>query len=134
MAQALQLEAEIVVFGRDLTPRSNASYQYRDRAQGHRSNPVDLDIFAQHATTREGKLQVELAHQAIFFPGCTESIPLYPDWLVELGKRLPGETKLEIDRRRVKDRIYSRRRSRSSPGKGDAAKAAKEEVRSDRRN
>ena len=66
---------------------------------------VILDIFARHATTREGKLQVELAqlkYRAVRLVGLRNSLSRLGGGI---GTRGPGETKLEIDRRRIHDRI-----------------------------
>src|SRR5207249_4784804 len=64
-----------------------------------------LDIFAQHAHSAEGKLQVELAQLRYFLPrlrGWGESLSRLGGGI---GTRGPGETKLEVDRRRVNNRI-----------------------------
>ena len=66
---------------------------------------VILDIFARHATTREGKLQVELAqlkYRAVRLVGLRNSLSRLGGGI---GTRGPGESKLEIDRRRIHDRI-----------------------------
>ena len=66
---------------------------------------VILDIFARHATTREGKLQVELAqlrYRAVRLVGLRNSLSRLG---VGIGTRGPGESKLEIDRRRIHERI-----------------------------
>lgn len=66
---------------------------------------VILDIFSRHATTREGKLQVELAqlkYRAVRLVGLRNSLSRLGGGI---GTRGPGETKLEIDRRRIHDRI-----------------------------
>ena len=66
---------------------------------------VMLDIFARHATTREGKLQVELAqlrYRAVRLVGLRNSLSRLGGGI---GTRGPGESKLEIDRRRIHDRI-----------------------------
>ena len=66
---------------------------------------VILDIFARHATTREGKLQVELAqlkYRAVRLVGLRNSLSRLGGGISTRG---PGESKLEIDRRRIHDRI-----------------------------
>ena len=66
---------------------------------------VILDIFASHATTREGKIQVELAqlkYRAARLVGLRSSLSRLGGGI---GTRGPGETKLEVDRRRIHDRI-----------------------------
>jgi GTP-binding protein HflX len=64
-----------------------------------------LDIFAQHATTREGRLQVELAQLRYRLPRLTGHGESMSRLAGGIGGRGPGETKLEVDRRRVRDRI-----------------------------
>ena len=103
--RAMQVGAEVLVFDMDLSPsqiQNLANYtdlKILDRTQ------VILDIFAQHAQTREGKLQVELAQLRYMLPRLSEKHTAMSRLTGGIGGRGPGETKLEIDRRRVKDRI-----------------------------
>jgi GTP-binding protein HflX len=102
---AWQLGADLVLFDRDLTPA-----QIRHTTDLVEARIVDrtqliLDIFAQHARTREGRIQVELAQLRYRLPrlvGRGESMSRLAGGI---GGRGPGETKLEVDRRRVRDRI-----------------------------
>ena len=64
-----------------------------------------LDIFAQHATTRDGKLQVELAQLKYYLPRLGMKNTGMSRLAGGIGGRGPGETKLEINRRRANDRI-----------------------------
>src|SRR4029077_17930752 len=64
-----------------------------------------LDIFAQRAHSREGKLQVELAQYTYLMPRITSAYTQFERQRGGIGMRGPGETKLEADRRRIKDRI-----------------------------
>jgi GTP-binding protein HflX len=64
-----------------------------------------LDIFAQHATSRDGKLQVELAQLRYALPRLIEKNTMMSRLTGGIGGRGPGETKLEINRRRARDRI-----------------------------
>jgi GTP-binding protein HflX len=64
-----------------------------------------LDIFAQRAQTREGKLQVELAQLKYFYPRLVGKGMSLSRLGGGIGTRGPGETKLEIDRRRIRERI-----------------------------
>ncbi|MBC7328394.1 GTPase HflX, partial [bacterium] len=64
-----------------------------------------LDIFAQRAHTKEGKLQIELAQLTYLLPRLTGRGAFLSRLGGGIGTRGPGETKLEIDRRRIKDRI-----------------------------
>jgi len=105
MLQALQLEAEIVVFGSDLTPAQMRAISTETELKVIDRTQLILDIFAQHATTREGKLQVELAQLRYLLPRLHGKHTALSRLAGGIGGRGPGETKLEIDRRRVKDRI-----------------------------
>jgi GTP-binding protein HflX len=65
-----------------------------------------LDIFAQHAKTRDGKLQVELAQLKYLMPRLAQRADVSLSRLAGgIGGRGPGETKLEVDRRRVRERV-----------------------------
>jgi GTP-binding protein HflX len=64
-----------------------------------------LDIFAQRAQSRDGKIQVELAQLKYMLPRLTGSGTEMSRLMGGIGGRGPGETKLEVDRRRVRDRI-----------------------------
>lgn len=64
-----------------------------------------LDIFAQRAHSREGKLQVELAQYTYLMPRITSAYTQFERQRGGIGMRGPGETKLEADRRRIRDRI-----------------------------
>jgi len=103
--KAMQLGAEILVFDLNLSPaqvRAMADYtdlKILDRTQ------VILDIFALHAQTREGKLQVELAQLRYLLPRLGAKHTAMSRLTGGIGGRGPGETKLEIDRRRAQQRI-----------------------------
>ncbi|RME34834.1 MAG: GTPase HflX, partial [Deltaproteobacteria bacterium] len=64
-----------------------------------------LDIFARRAHTRDGKVQVELAQLKYILPRLTGRGTAFSRLMGGIGGRGPGETKLEIDRRRIRDRI-----------------------------
>jgi GTP-binding protein HflX len=102
--QALQTGASILVFNQELTPaqmRNLASITERkilDRTQ------VILDIFAQHASSRAGKLQVELAQLEYTLPRLVGRNRALSRLAGGIGGRGPGETKLELDRRRIRER------------------------------
>ena len=103
--KAMQLGAEVLVFDLNLSPaqvRNMADYtdlKILDRTQ------VILDIFAQHAQTREGRLQVELAQLRYLLPRLSAKHTAMSRLTGGIGGRGPGETKLEIDKRRAQDRI-----------------------------
>ncbi len=100
-----QAGAEILLFDRDLTPG-----QLRNLSQMTDQKIIDrtqliLDIFAQHAHSRDGKIQVELAQLRYLLPRLVGKNPALSRLRGGIGLRGPGETKLEVDRRRVRDRI-----------------------------
>ncbi|NJB69231.1 GTP-binding protein HflX [Desulfobaculum xiamenense] len=102
---ALQENAGVIIFDQELTTaqmRNLADITERrilDRTQ------LILDIFAQHATSRSGKLQVELAQLQYTLPRLVGKNRAMDRLMGGIGGRGPGETKLEVDRRRVRERI-----------------------------
>ena len=105
LVRSMAVGADLLVFDRDLTPSQArhigeaTSLRILDRTQ------LILDIFAQRAQSADGKLQVELAQLKYLLPrlvGRDESLSRLAGGI---GGRGPGETKLEIDRRRVRERI-----------------------------
>lgn len=103
--KAMQLGAEVLIFDNDLSPtqvKELADFtdlKVLDRTQ------VILDIFAQRAQTREGRIQVELAQLRYLLPRLGTKHTAMSRLTGGIGGRGPGETKLEIDRRRAQDRI-----------------------------
>jgi len=102
---ALQANASIIIFDQDLAPtqlRNLANITERrilDRTQ------LILDIFAQHATSRAGKLQVEMAQLKYTLPRLVGRNRAMSRLMGGIGGRGPGETKLEVDRRRARERL-----------------------------
>lgn len=101
----LQSGAQIVIFDQDLAPS-----QLRNLAETTERRVLDrtqliLDIFASRATSRAGKLQVEMALLKYTLPRLVGKTPAMSRLMGGIGGRGPGETKLEIDRRRVRERI-----------------------------
>jgi GTP-binding protein HflX len=100
-----QIGAEIILFDCDLDPG-----QLRNLSRMTDQKIVDrtqliLDIFAQHAHSRDGKIQVELAQLKYLLPRLVGKNPALSRLRGGIGLRGPGETKLEVDRRRVRERI-----------------------------
>jgi GTP-binding protein HflX len=87
-----------------LGPGGDATVKVIDRSQ------VILDIFAQRATSTEGKLQVELAQLDYLLPRLTGHWSHLSRLGGGVGTRGPGETQLEVDRRRVRERVATLRR------------------------
>ncbi len=104
--RALQIGANLLVFDHELTSaqiRSIADFtelRIVDRTQ------VILDIFAHRARSREGKIQVELAQLKYRLPRLVRRDTSLSRLAGGIGGTGPGETKLEVDRRRVRERIH----------------------------
>jgi GTP-binding protein HflX len=102
---AASVNADLILFDHDLTPTQlrnlSAALPCRvlDRTQ------LILDIFARHARTREGQLQVELAQLEYMLPRLAGKGKAMSQLGGGIGTRGPGETKLETDRRRIQSRI-----------------------------
>jgi GTP-binding protein HflX len=105
LLRAMQLGAEVVIFDPDLTPgQARAISEATDLKVLDRTMLI-LDIFAQHAASRDGKLQVELAQLRYALPRLIEKNTMMSRLTGGIGGRGPGETKLEINRRRARERI-----------------------------
>ncbi len=105
LVRAMQLGAECLLFDPDLTPaQTRAVSNFTDFKVIDRTMLI-LDIFAQRATSREGKLQVELAQLRYTLPRLVAKNTMMSRLAGGIGGRGPGETKLEINRRRARDRL-----------------------------
>ena len=106
LIRSMRLGADILVFDTELSPA-----QVRSLSEATELKVIDrpqliLDIFAQRAQSREGKLQVELAQLKYLLPRLViGQNSAFSRLAGGIGGRGPGETKLETDRRRVRDRI-----------------------------
>ncbi|HEX9579318.1 MAG TPA: GTPase HflX [Myxococcales bacterium] len=105
LVRSMALGADLLVFDRDLTPSQarhigvETALKILDRTQ------LILDIFAQRAQSADGKLQVELAQLKYRLPRLVGKDDSLSRLAGGIGGRGPGETKLEVDRRRARDRI-----------------------------
>ena len=103
--RALQKGADLVIFDQDLAPaQARAISEVTDLKVIDRTQLI-LDIFARRAHTREGKVQVELAQLRYLLPRLSGHGVSLSRLGGGIGSRGPGETKLETDRRRIRDRI-----------------------------
>ncbi len=106
LIRSMRLGADLIIFDSELTPA-----QVRILSEATDLKVIDrpqliLDIFAQRAQSREGKLQVELAQLKYLLPRLVMGQnSAFSRLAGGIGGRGPGETKLETDRRRVRDRI-----------------------------
>ncbi len=103
-------EADVLLFDEDLTP---AQQRNLEREVGRKTldrTQLILDIFARRARTREGRLQVELAQLDYMLPRLAGKGVMLSRLGGGIGTRGPGETKLETDRRRIRQRIQAIKR------------------------
>jgi GTPase len=110
------LGADTVIMDDELSPGQLRHLEELVDAKVIDRTVLILDIFAQHATSREGKAQVELAQLSYMLPrlrGWGESLTRVGSGMGSggpIGTRGPGETKMEVDRRRIRRRITKLRR------------------------
>ena len=102
---AAELHADGVICDDELTPAQLCGLEQELDLKVMDRTLVILDIFAQHATTSEGKLQVELAQLRYTQPRLTGKNRAMDRLMGGIGGRGPGETKLETDRRRSRERM-----------------------------
>ena len=102
---ALQEAATVIIFNQELSPSQIRSITDQIELKVIDRTQLILDIFAQRAQTREGKLQVELAQLKYLLPRLILKNTAMSRLTGGIGGRGPGETKLEINRRRARDRI-----------------------------
>ena len=120
LIRAMQVDAQVLIFDPDLTPgQAHAIADFTDLRVIDRTMLI-LDIFARRAKSRDGKLQVELAQLRYRLPRLHEKNTMMSRLTGGIGGRGPGETKLEENRRRARERInrlekeiehYSRQRA-----------------------
>jgi GTP-binding protein HflX len=102
---AASTEADLVLFDHDLTPTQLRNLEAALPCRVLDRTQLILDIFARHARTREGQLQVELAQLEYMLPRLTGKGKAMSQLGGGIGTRGPGETKLETDRRQINRRI-----------------------------
>ena len=104
-ALAASVEADLVLFDHDLSPTQLRNLEAALPCRVLDRTQLILDIFARHARTREGQLQVELAQLEYMLPRLTGRGKSMSQLGGGIGTRGPGETKLETDRRQIQRRI-----------------------------
>ncbi len=106
LVRSMRLGADLIVFDTELSPSQVRSISEITDIKVIDRPQLILDIFAQRAQSREGKLQVELAQLKYLLPRLAQGQnPAFSRLAGGIGGRGPGETKLETDRRRVRDKI-----------------------------
>ncbi len=98
-------DADLLVFDRELNPAQAREIEEATRLKVLDRTQVILDIFAQNARGREAQVQVELAQLQYSLPRLVGRGARFSRLGGGIGTRGPGETKLEMDRRRIRDRI-----------------------------
>jgi GTP-binding protein HflX len=101
---------DVIIFDDELTPTQQRNLEAVFQTKTIDRTALILDIFAQRAQSREGKLQVELAQLTYTLPRLAGKGVSLSRLGGGIGTRGPGETKLEVDRRRIKERITTLKR------------------------
>jgi len=102
---AMHQGATLVIFDQELSPSQVKAITDRIEIKVIDRTQLILDIFARRAKTSEGKLQVELAQLQYMLPRLIQQNTALSRLAGGIGGRGPGETKLEMDRRKIRDRI-----------------------------
>jgi GTP-binding protein HflX len=104
--QALQLGSDLLIFDAEVTPSQVRSITDFTELRVIDRTQLILDLFAQRARSREGKLQVEMAQVKYLLPRLRGRDDALSRLTGGIGGRGPGETRLEIDRRRMQERLH----------------------------
>ncbi|BCB96362.1 GTPase HflX [Dissulfurispira thermophila] len=102
---AMNKGATLLIFDQDLSPSQIRAIAETTELKVIDRSQLILDIFARRAHSRDGKVQVELAQLRYMLPRLTGKGTAMSRLMGGIGGRGPGEMKLEIDRRRIRDRI-----------------------------
>lgn len=116
--RALQRGASMLIFDQELTPAQIRSISAMTELKVIDRSQLILDIFARRAKSLDGKVQVELAQLKYLLPRLTGRGIQMSRLMGGIGGRGPGETKLETDRRRIRDRIASLERELKELSRG----------------
>ena len=100
-----ELEADVVIFDDELTPSQQRNLENALNSKVIDRTALILDVFGQHASTHEGKLQVELAQHEYLLPRLAGQWSHLERLGGGIGTRGPGETQIETDRRLVRTRL-----------------------------
>ncbi len=118
--KALQYGADLLVFAQDLTPLQVKAIGELTEMRVIDRTQLILDIFARRAHSRDGRVQVELAQLKYRLPRLAERSTALSRLTGGIGGRGPGETRLEVDRRRTRDRIAQLERELEALGRARA--------------
>jgi len=106
-SECARVDVDVVIFDNELSPAQLRGIEERLERKVIDRTQLILDIFARRARTREGKWQVELAQLKYLLPRLAGSGTALSRLGGGIGTRGPGETKLETDRRRIRQRIHA---------------------------
>ncbi len=123
--RSYQVGADLIIFDHDLTPAQAKIIAEMTELKIIDRTQLILDIFAQRAHSRVGKVQVELAQLKYQLPRLGSRDDALSRITGGIGARGPGETKLEIDRRRARDRIRNLEKQLSHLHKGRRQRRSK---------
>lgn len=117
MLTSLRLGVNLLLFDQELSPSQIRSVTDHTDLRVIDRTQLILDIFASRARSREGKLQIEMAQLKYMLPKLTTRDDALSRLTGGIGARGPGETRLEIDKRRINDRIARLGKELKSVGK-----------------
>ncbi len=120
VASALQKGADLLIFDQELSPGQVRAISALTDVRVIDRTQLILDIFARRAHTQDGKVQVELAQLKYLMPRLVGKGTAMSRLMGGVGGRGPGETKLEMDRRRIRDRIAALERKLKDLSRGRA--------------
>jgi GTP-binding protein HflX len=103
--QAREAQVTVIVFDEDLSPVQSRNLEEEIGVKVIDRTQLILDIFAQHARTKEGGLQIEMAQLQYLLPRIRQWWTGFEQQKGGIGLRGPGERQLELDRRRIQERI-----------------------------
>jgi len=125
--RAMQMDANLLIFDHELTAAQVRSITDFTEMKVIDRTQVILDIFARRAHSREGKIQVELAQLKYRLPRLTRQDAALSRLAGGIGGTGPGETKLEVDRRRIRARIHHLEKELKNIGKARGQRRVKRE-------
>lgn len=105
-----EVKADVIIFNDDLTPTQQRNLEEKIKVKIIDRTQLILDIFAKRAHSAAGKVQVELAQLTYLLPRLRGKGIILSRLGGGIGTRGPGETRLEVDRRRIKERIITLRK------------------------
>ena len=125
MIRGAQLGADVAIVDQDLTPAQAREIEAATELKVIDRTQLILDIFSQRARSRDGKVQVELAQLKYLLPRLRVRDDALSRLTGGIGARGPGETRLEVDRRRIRDRIARLEREIGTLARGRGQRRAR---------